>query len=104
MMVSVLAVGAEYCVTSCDLGVFVEEAAEPVSSYDLDVGVGGIEQCSQRAGLVQGPVRTMSVEMGFVLGEDLAQVPGVDDEDPVEEFAAYAAHPPLHDRVHPRCL
>ncbi|MCW2860420.1 MAG: hypothetical protein JWP48_2128 [Actinoallomurus sp.] len=32
-------VGAEYCVTSCDLGVFVEEAAESVSSGDLDVGV-----------------------------------------------------------------
>ena len=35
-------VGAEYCVTSCDLGIFVEEAAESVSSDDLDVGVGGI--------------------------------------------------------------
>jgi hypothetical protein len=35
--------GAEYCVTSCDLGVFVEEAAEPVSSNHLDVGVDGIE-------------------------------------------------------------
>jgi hypothetical protein len=37
-----LPVGAEYCVTSCDLGVFVEEAAEPVSSDGLDVGVDGI--------------------------------------------------------------
>jgi hypothetical protein len=35
-------VGAEYCVTSCDLGIFVEEAAESVSSDDLDVRVGGI--------------------------------------------------------------
>jgi hypothetical protein len=35
-------VGAEYCVTSCDLGVFVEEAAESVSSDDRDVGVDGI--------------------------------------------------------------
>ncbi|MBB6547007.1 hypothetical protein [Nonomuraea rubra] len=32
-------VGAKYCVSSCDLGVFVEEAAESVSSGDLDVGV-----------------------------------------------------------------
>jgi hypothetical protein len=38
--------------------------------------------------------------MGLVLGEDLAQVRGVDDEDPVEEFAAYAAYPAFHDRVH----
>jgi hypothetical protein len=44
-------VGAEYCVISCDLGVFVEEAAEPVSSDDLDVGVDGIRQRPQRAGL-----------------------------------------------------
>ena len=29
---------------------------------------------------------------------------GVDDEDPVEEFAAYAAYPPFHDCVHLRCL
>ena len=29
--------------------------------------------------------------MGLALGEDLAQVAFVDDEDPVEEFAAYAA-------------
>lgn len=35
-------VGAEYCVTSRDLGVFVKEAAEPVSSGDLDVVVDGI--------------------------------------------------------------
>jgi hypothetical protein len=93
-------VGAEYRVTSCDLGVFVEEAAEPVSSNNLDVGVDGIGQCPQRASLVQGPVRPMHVEMGLVLGEDLAQVAFVHDEDPVEEFTAYAAHPvPLENPV-----
>ena len=97
-------VGAENCVTSCDLGVFVEEAAEPVSSDDRDVGVDGLGQCLEWAGLVQGPVWTMGVEVGLVLGEDRAQVAFVHDEDPVEEFAAYAAHPPFHDRVHPRGL
>lgn len=35
-------VGAEYRVASCDLGVLMQEAAEPVSSGDLDVGVDGI--------------------------------------------------------------
>jgi hypothetical protein len=34
--------GTEYPVTSCDLGVFEEETAEPVSSDDLDVGIDGI--------------------------------------------------------------
>lgn len=77
-------VGAEYCVTSCDPGVFVEEAAEPVASGDLDVGVDGIGEWPQWAGLVQGPVWTMGVEMGLVLGEDRAQVTGVHDEDSVE--------------------
>lgn len=32
-------VGAEYCVSSCDLGVFMQEAAEAVPSGDIDVGV-----------------------------------------------------------------
>jgi hypothetical protein len=43
--------------------------------------------------MFHGPVRKMHVEVGLVLGEDLAQVVFVHDEDPVEELAAYAAHP-----------
>jgi len=39
--------GAEYCGTSCDLGVFVDDAGEPVSLNDLDVGVDGIRQRPQ---------------------------------------------------------
>lgn len=35
-------VGVEYCVHLTDLGVFVEQAAEPVSLDGLDVGVDGI--------------------------------------------------------------
>lgn len=35
-------VGAEYCVTSRDLGVFVKQAAEPISSGDPDLGINGI--------------------------------------------------------------
>jgi hypothetical protein len=41
--------------------------------------------------LVPGLVRAMCVDVGLVLGEDLAQVAGVYDEDPVQEFTAYAA-------------
>jgi hypothetical protein len=36
-------------------------------------------------------VRTVGVEVVFIGAEDLAQVRGVDDEDPIQEFAAYAA-------------
>jgi hypothetical protein len=32
-------VGARYRVTSCDLGIFVQQAAEPVSPDDLDIGI-----------------------------------------------------------------
>ncbi|MFL6051460.1 MAG: integrase core domain-containing protein [Actinoallomurus sp.] len=35
----------------------------------------------------------MCVEVGLVLGEDRAQVAGVHDEDPVQEFTAYAPDP-----------
>jgi hypothetical protein len=35
-------VGAEYSATLCDLGVFMDEPAEPVASDDLDVGVDGV--------------------------------------------------------------
>jgi hypothetical protein len=56
----------------------VEEAAESVSSCDfhigVGVGVGGVGEWSERAGLVQGPVRAICVEVGLVLGEDLVQV------------------------------
>jgi hypothetical protein len=39
LLVVLIVWDAEYCVTSCDLGVFVEEGAKSISSGDLDVGV-----------------------------------------------------------------
>jgi hypothetical protein len=49
-------------------------------------------------------VWTVGVEVVLVLGENLAQVCGVDDEDPVEELSAYAADTAFHDRIHARRL
>ena len=49
--------GARNSVTSCDLGVFVEEAAELVASDDLDVGVDGVRERPERPGEVQCPMR-----------------------------------------------
>src|SRR3954468_9487206 len=46
----------------------------------------------------------MSVEVVLVLGENLAQMRGVDGEDPVEDLATYTADPAFHDRVHTRRL
>lgn len=49
--------GARNSVTSCDLGVFMEEAAESVALDDLDVGVDGVRQRAERTGVVQCPMR-----------------------------------------------
>ena len=98
---SLVPVGARSSVTSCDLGVFVEQAAESVASDDLDVGVDGVRERPERTGLVQCPMRPVPVEMGLILGQDLAEVRGVDDEYPVEDLVAYAAYPAFHDRVGP---
>lgn len=40
--VAIVGVGAEYSATLCDLGVFMNEPAESISSYDLDFGVDGV--------------------------------------------------------------
>jgi hypothetical protein len=76
----------------CDLGLFVQEAAEPLSSGDRDVGVDGGRKRPEWAGLVQGPVGPVRVEMGLVLGEDVTQMVCVHDEDPVQDLPA--AGPP----------
>jgi hypothetical protein len=79
----------------------VEEAAESVSSDDLDVGVDGGWRRAEWAGVAQRSMWLVPVEMGFILRQDLAQVMGVHDEDPVREFMAYAADPAFHDGVAP---
>lgn len=78
----------------------MDQAAEPVASDDLDVGVYGIRERPERTGVVQCPMRPVPVEMGLILGQDLAQVRGVDDKHPVEDLVAHAACPAFHDRVH----
>ena len=65
-----MAVGAEKSVTLCGLGVFVEEPAEPVMPDDFGIGVDGLGQRSQRAGLFQGPMWSVSIEMGLVFGKN----------------------------------
>ncbi len=63
-------VGAEKSSTLCGLGVFVEEPAEPVMPDDFGIGVDGLGQRSQRAGLFQGPMWPVSIEMGLVFGKN----------------------------------
>src|ERR1700704_2942974 len=46
----------------------------------------------------------MSIEVGFVRGEDLAQVAGVEDEYLVDEFSTATPDPAFHDCVRTGCL
>jgi hypothetical protein len=70
-------VGARNSVTSCNLGVFVEEPAEPVASDDLHVRVDGIGERPERTGLFQCPMRPVPIEMELVLAEGLLAVIGI---------------------------
>jgi hypothetical protein len=77
----------------------VEEAAESVAPDDLKAGASRVGKRPQWAGLVQGAVGPVPVEVG----EDLAQVTFAGDEDPIEDLPAYAARPAFRDRVHGAC-
>src|SRR4051812_16195272 len=46
----------------------------------------------------------VGIEVILILGENLSQMRGVDNEEPVEDLTAYTADPAFHDRVHARCL
>jgi hypothetical protein len=88
------AVSAEYCVTLCDLGVFVDQAAEPVPPQNPDTrACGGRTLASGGRVLVQRPVRPMSVVMVGILAEDQLQVPSAGDQHPVQALAAGTGDP-----------
>jgi hypothetical protein len=92
---------ADYCVTSCDLGVFVDESAESITPQD--------PERARRSRIIspiwrllgQAPMWAMSVVMIDVLGQDMLQVALPGDEDPVGAFSADAADPAFGDRVRP---
>ena len=84
-------VGAEYCVTSCDLGVFVDEAAEPIPPENAHIRQGcGWIRTSRGWVLVQRPVRPVRVVVIDVLIEDQPQVPFAGDQHPVQALPARA--------------
>jgi hypothetical protein len=87
-------VGAEYCVTSCDLGVFVDEAAEPILPENARIrdGCGWVRTPGGRV-LVQRPVRPVAVVVIDVLAEDQPQVPFTGDQHLVQALAASASDP-----------
>jgi hypothetical protein len=101
-------VSAEYVVTSCDLGVFVDQAAEPVPPQNPDTCAwGGRTLASGGWVLVQRPVRPMGVAMVDVLAEDQLQVPFAGDQHPVQALVAGTGDPAFgygiapHRQLHP---
>src|SRR5215470_17881783 len=98
-------VGAEYRVTLCDLGIFADQAAEPVPPQDPDIRVhnGWMLAPGGRA-LAERPVRAMNVIVLDVLTQDQPQVPLAGDQHPVQALTPGAGNPPFRDRVRTRRL
>jgi hypothetical protein len=98
-------VSAENAVTSRDLRILVEEAAEPVASENTDVIVGdrGVGPAIGWP-LAEGPVRPVGVVVIDVFAEDVVEMSSAGDEDAVGALAPGAGDPPLADRVRPRRL
>jgi hypothetical protein len=80
----------------------MNHAAGAVTSLNPDpVKVGDVAgQRAQRRGLLQGSVRPVGVAEVFVLPQHGHEVALVPYQGPVGQFAAAAADPPFHDRVH----
>jgi hypothetical protein len=96
-------VGEEYCVTLCDLGVFMDQAAEAVSAQDAQTGHVARWVCAPAGRvLLQRPVRPMDVVVAGVLAQDKPQVPFPGDQHPVQAFTADTGDPALRDRVRTR--
>jgi len=96
-------VGAE---NLCHQAILVDDATCAVVPPDPEmIQVGGaIWQGPQWRGLVQGAVRPVGVAGVLVLPQHHYQVALVPDQGPVQQLTPAAANPPLHDRIHSRCL
>ena len=77
-------VGAENGVTSCDLRIFMDRAAEPVAAENPDVcPESGLMRAPGRRTLLQRPVRTVGVIVIDVLIKDQSQVALAGNEHPI---------------------
>ena len=98
-----LACGYRNHVATCDLGIFVDQAAEPFSAQDADSrSFGGWAGAPGGRLLVERPVWPVGVVVIGVLAEDEPQMPFTSDQHPVQTFAAGAPDLALGDRVRAR--
>jgi hypothetical protein len=95
-------VGAENSVTSCDLRILMNEAAEPIPSQwpNGRAGARGSAICGWV--LVKRSVRVVGVEMVDVLAQHCGEVRWSGDQEAVEAFAPKRADPAFRDRVRSR--
>jgi hypothetical protein len=96
-------VGADNVVTSRDLRILVDQAAQPIASSDAYVGgcdVGSAVGWS----LAEGPVRPVGVVVIGVFAEGVVEMPSAGDEDSVSALAPGTGDPPFADRVRARRL
>jgi len=84
-------VGAENGVTSCDLRIFVDQAAESVAPQHLNIRArcGRMDASGWRV-LLQRPVRAVALVMVGVLAQDQMEVPFAGDVHPVQALVAGA--------------
>ena len=95
-------VGAGNCVTSCDLGIFMDQAAEPVPPQHPDIRAWSRwmrTPCGRV--LLERPVWPVRFVVIDVLIKDQPQVPFARDQHPVQALAACAGNPSLRDGVRP---
>ena len=94
--------GAGNPVTSRDLGVFVDQAAEPVPPQDLDIRAHDRRMLAPgERSLAERPVRPRDVMVIDVLAQHQPQVLPAGDQRPVQALAPGSGDPALRDRVGP---
>src|SRR5215472_17743201 len=91
-------VGAENCVTVCDLGILMDQSAEPGAPQDPNSRAfcGLIGSPGGRV-LVQRPVWPAGVVVVDVFVKDGPKIPFTSDQQLVRAFAAGAADPAFRD-------
>ena len=95
--------GAENYVISCDLGIFVDQATEPVAPQHMDTRTFlRVNRFARRRILVQRSVWPVGVVVIGVLTKDEPQMPFTGDQHPAQALAAGAADLAIGDRVRAR--
>jgi transposase len=96
-------VGAENPPTSCDLGILVDQPAEPISPHDPYAGRrSGQGDGPQRCRLTERAMRPMFVVMRYIDLQCHLEMSSAHDQHPVQQFTTYRPDPSFGERVRAR--